>query len=198
MIFDEVITGFRHHLGGYQKICGVIPDITTMGKAMANGYPIAAIAGKREYMSRFNTRDGGDVVYGGTYNGHAVGTSAAIATIEVMEQQPVHEHIFRLGEKMRYGIRQILQILEIQGCVAGYGSTWVTYFMNEEPRNYKDLSKNDDSFSIKYRRELRECGLLVGAPAIRRSAVTFSHTDADVDKTLEIMETALRKVREML
>ena len=48
LIFDEVITGFRHHIGGYQAVCGVTPDLTTMGKAMANGFPIAAIGGKRD------------------------------------------------------------------------------------------------------------------------------------------------------
>src|SRR5207249_11565223 len=69
LVFDEVITGFRHHLGGYQSICGVIPDLTTLGKAMANGFPIAAFGGKREYMQRFNTTPHGDVMFGGTNNG---------------------------------------------------------------------------------------------------------------------------------
>src|SRR5918994_5440500 len=55
LIFDEVITGFRHHLGGYQAICGVLPDLTTLGKAIANGFPLAAVGGRREYMERFNT-----------------------------------------------------------------------------------------------------------------------------------------------
>src|SRR5690606_37800613 len=89
LIFDEVITGFRHDIGGFQKVAGVTPDLTTMGKAMANGFPIAAIAGKKAYMSRFNTQPGGDVWYEGTYNRHVVGTAGSIATLEMMETEPV-------------------------------------------------------------------------------------------------------------
>src|SRR3954469_20890331 len=73
LIFDEVITGFRHALGGYQSICGVTPDLTTLGKAIANGFPLAAIAGRRALMEHFNTTADGDVHFGGTYNGNAVG-----------------------------------------------------------------------------------------------------------------------------
>src|SRR6478609_10324690 len=89
LIFDEVITGFRHHLGGYQAICGVMPDLTTLGKAIANGFPIAAIAGRREHMEHFNTNPAGDVHFGGTYNGNAVGVEAALATIERLERGDV-------------------------------------------------------------------------------------------------------------
>ena len=69
LIFDEVITGFRHGLGGYQAICGVTPDLTTLGKSIANGFPCAAICGRKELMERFNTA-GGDVILAGTYNAH--------------------------------------------------------------------------------------------------------------------------------
>src|SRR5690242_6286607 len=63
LIFDEVVSGFRHHLGGYQAICGIRPDLTTFAKAMANGYPIAALGGRADLMDRFNTRTGGDVFF---------------------------------------------------------------------------------------------------------------------------------------
>ncbi|MCO5223676.1 MAG: aminotransferase class III-fold pyridoxal phosphate-dependent enzyme, partial [Thermomicrobiales bacterium] len=75
LIFDEVITGFRHGLGGIQGASGVTPDLTTMGKAMANGYPIAALAGNEAIMSRFATA-GGDVFFAGTYNAHPMCTAA--------------------------------------------------------------------------------------------------------------------------
>src|SRR3954452_879050 len=81
LIFDEVITGFRHHIGGYQAVSGVTPDLTTLGKAIANGFPLAAIAGRREYMERFSTTESGDVHFGGTYNGNAVAVEAGLATI---------------------------------------------------------------------------------------------------------------------
>lgn len=194
LIFDEVITGFRHDMGGFQKIAGVTPDITTMGKAMANGYPIAAIAGKREYMKRFNTEHGGDVWFAGTYNGHAVGTAASIATLEMMENEPVHEHIFRLGDKMRNGIRSIHDRLGINAIVAGFGSVWTTYFMNFEPQNYTDLQHNDAEFYVVYRRKMIDKGIFKMPMNIKRNHIGYSHTDEDIDTTLEVVETVLKEM----
>ncbi|MFT9846402.1 aspartate aminotransferase family protein [Aneurinibacillus sp. REN35] len=195
LIFDEVITGFRHNIGGYQKVCGVTPDLTTMGKAMANGFPIAAIAGKKEYMERFNTNPGGDVWFAGTYNGHAVGTAATIATIELMENEPVHEHIFALGDRMRSGIRDIHTRLGIQAYVAGFGSVWTTYFMNFEPKNYTDLMENDAELYVTYRKKLLERGVFKMPMNIKRNHISYSHTENDIDNTLQIIEDVLKEVK---
>jgi glutamate-1-semialdehyde 2,1-aminomutase len=194
LIFDEVITGFRHDIGGYQKVAGVTPDLTTMGKAMANGFPIAAIAGKREYMQRFNTQPGGDVWFAGTYNGHAVGTAASIATLEMMENEPVHEHVFRLGEKMRNGIREIHDRLGVDAIVAGFGSVWTTYFMNFEPKNYTDLQHNNAELYVKYRKKLIEKGIFKMPMNIKRNHISYSHTDIEIDTTLDIIETVLKEL----
>ncbi len=179
----------------FQKVAGVTPDLTTMGKAMANGFPIAAIAGKKQYMSRFNTQPGGDVWFAGTYNGHAVGTAASIATIEMMETQPVHEHIFRLGEKMRVGIRDIHSRLGIKAIVAGFGSVWTTYFMDFEPRNYTDLQHNDAKLYVDYRRKLIEKGIFKMPMNIKRNHISYSHTDKEIDQTLEITEKVLVQLK---
>src|SRR3954451_20848051 len=109
LIFDEVITGFRHGLGGYQALSGVHPDLTTMGKAIANGFPLAAIGGRREHMERLNTTAGGDVHFGGTYNGNAAAVEAGLATIEQLEDGRVHEHVFALGERMRSGLTEVAE-----------------------------------------------------------------------------------------
>ena len=103
LIFDEVITGFRHGLGGYQGVCGVTPDLTSMGKAMANGFPIAALAGRRDLLEQFSTVPGSPVMLAGTYNGHPGMAAAALATIKKLETEPVYEHIFALGELARTG-----------------------------------------------------------------------------------------------
>ena len=121
LIFDEVITGFRHGLGGYQEKLGILPDLTTMAKAIANGYPCAVLAGREDLMIRFSSA-GGDVFVGGTYNGHPVATAAALATIAELEDGTVHERIFRLGDKARRGMQAIADRLDIEMTVAGYGS----------------------------------------------------------------------------
>ena len=192
LIFDEVITGFRHHIGGYQSICGVTPDLTTMGKAIANGFPIAAIGGKRELMQRFNTRVGGDVFFSGTFNGHASCLAAALATMEIMEAEAVHDHIFRLGKKMRDGLREMVNRLGYPCTVAGFGSVYTMYFMEERPiENFDALLANDAALYIRYRQELMKRGVFEIPMNLKRNHLSYSHTDADVDLSLEAAEEAL-------
>ena len=107
LIFDEVITGFRHALGGYQSISGVTPDLTTLGKAMGNGWPISALGGKAELMELFSTTPGRPAFFAGTFNGHPPTAAAALATIDKLQREPVHEHVFRLGERTRQGLREL-------------------------------------------------------------------------------------------
>lgn len=193
LIFDEVITGFRHAIGGYQSICGVTPDITTMGKAIANGFPIAAIGGKRDLMQRFNTRVGGDVFFSGTFNGHASCLAAALATVEILESEAVHEHIFRLGRKMRDGLRETVDRLGYPCTVAGFGSVYTMYFMEEGPiENFDALLANDGALYIRYRQELMQRGVFEIPMNLKRNHLGYSHTDADVELSLEAAEEALR------
>jgi glutamate-1-semialdehyde 2,1-aminomutase len=192
LIFDEVITGFRHHIGGYQSICGVTPDVTTMGKAIANGFPIAAIGGKRTIMERFNTRVGGDVFFSGTFNGHASCLAAALATIETLETGEVHDHIFRLGEKMRQGLGEIVRRNSYPCTIAGFGSVYTMYFMSERPvESFDDLVQNDKALYIRYRQELMQRGVFELPMNLKRNHLSFSHTDADVDLSLTAAEESL-------
>lgn len=192
LIFDEVITGFRHHIGGYQSIAGVTPDITTMGKAIANGFPIAAVGGKARYMDRFNTRIEGDVFFSGTFNGHASCLAAALATIEVLETGTVHPHIFRLGEKMREGLKEIIARRGYPCMVAGFGSVYTLYFMTErEIVNFDDLLTNDKPLYIRYRQELMGRGVFELPMNLKRNHLSYSHTDEDVEFSLTAAEESL-------
>jgi glutamate-1-semialdehyde 2,1-aminomutase len=191
LVFDEVITGFRHHLGGYQAIAGVTPDLTTLGKALGNGFPIAAVAGRAEHMERFSTADGGDVWFAGTCNGNLPGVAAALATIELLESGEVHEHVFRLGERMRAGLRQVARRASVPATVSGFGSVFVLCFMEPPLETYDDTLRNDSELFVRYRRELRERGVFEMPENLGRSHLMNSHTDADVDLTLEAAEEAL-------
>lgn len=194
LIFDEVITGFRHHLGGYQTIAGVTPDLTVLGKAMGNGFPIAAVCGRADIMDRFSTRPGGDTYFAGTFNGNVVGCAAALATMEILEREPVHEHIFRLGERLRDGLRDILARLGVRATVKGFGSIFVTYFMDGPIESYSDLLRNDSARFIGYRRRLIERGIFKMPANLKRSHVSYSHTEAHIDKTLEACESVLKEM----
>ena len=191
LIYDEVITGFRHGLGGYQEKLGVLPDLTTLAKAIANGYPCAALAGRADLMSRFSTA-GGDVFIGGTYNGHPLATAAALATIAELEDGRVHEHIFGLGEKARRGLQAIADRLDIDMTVAGYGSVFVPYFMSGAITRYADLLRNNTESDTLFRREMIKRGVFMLPLAMKRNHISAAHTDADIERTLEAAEDALK------
>jgi glutamate-1-semialdehyde 2,1-aminomutase len=192
LIYDEVITGFRHGLGGYQAICGVLPDLTTLAKAIANGYPVAVVAGPRDLLEQFNTTATGNVTFAGTYNGGAVPVAAALATIETLEREPVHEHIFELGDRMRAGLTAISSELGVPTVVSGYGSLYVMLFMEGPLRSYEDAVRNDRGFFVAYRRQLVRRGVFEMPENIGRNHISYSHTADDVDWSLEVARVALR------
>ena len=193
LIFDEVITGFRHGLGGYQEKLGISPDLTTLAKAIANGYPCAALAGREDLMMRFSSA-GGDVFVGGTYNGHPLATAAALATISELEDGTVHERIFRLGVKARRGLQAIADRLDIDMTVAGYGSVLVPYFMSGAITRYADLLRNNTEADTRFRREMVKRGIFMLPLAMKRNHISAAHTDADVDRTLDIAEDVLKSM----
>jgi glutamate-1-semialdehyde 2,1-aminomutase len=194
LVFDEVITGFRHALGGYQSIAGVTPDLTTLGKAMGNGWPVSALAGKAELMEMFSTTPGRPAFFAGTFNGHPPTAAAALATIEKLQREPVHEHVFALGERTRQGLRELYARLGVPVWVSGFGSVFVTYFLEGEPSSYDDLLANDAELFTGYRRELMKHGIFELPLNLKRSHFSYAHTDDDVDRLLEATQAAVSTV----
>jgi glutamate-1-semialdehyde 2,1-aminomutase len=196
LVFDEVITGFRHGLGGYQQVAGVLPDLTTLGKAMANGWPISALGGRADLMDLFSTTPGRPAFFAGTFNGHPAMAAAALATIEKLEREPVHEHVFRLGEKARSGLRQMFDQLDLPVVVSGFGSVFVTYFMQGPAERYEDLLSNDQELFTGYRRELMRHGVFELPLNLKRSHVSYAHTEADIDHLVEATRESVLTVLE--
>lgn len=195
LIFDEVITGFRHALGGYQQICGVRPDLTTFGKGMANGYPIGGLAGPRTLMERFDGRTG-DVLLAGTFNGHPSSTAAAIATIDYLRDNPsFYQRTHRLGERIRGGLRDIVAGLGLDATVAGFGGVFSLYFGTGSISGYRDLMRNNNAAYATFHRRMTDAGFLMIPMALKRNHISGAHTDADVDATLETARDVLRTMR---
>lgn len=198
LIFDEIITGFRHSLGGYQSICGVIPDLTTLGKAIANGYPIAAVCGRQEIMDYFSTNPTGNVLFAGTYNGHTVGTAAILATVEVLEKEPVYSHVGALADKLRTGLQNVADRFGLNVLVRGFGSVFVPYFMSQtfrrEIKTYEDLMETDEELDLMFRREMIKRGILMFPMPWKRNHVMYAHTMEDVNITLEAAESVMKLI----
>src|SRR5690606_3054229 len=117
LIFDEVITGFRLAAGGAQARFGVTPDLAVFGKALANGFPVAAVAGRADLIDRFHTEK---VAHGGTYNAHPVSMAATVATLSALADGEVYAQIERRGRRLMDGIAQLLQDYQEIGRVQGF------------------------------------------------------------------------------
>jgi glutamate-1-semialdehyde 2,1-aminomutase len=192
LIFDEIISGFRHDLGGFQALAGVLPDLTALGKALANGFPAAALGGRADLMERFNTTATGDVFYGGTYSGNAVAVAAGLATIAYLEDGSTHKRVFQLGERMRAGLMEVAARAGVAAVVPGYGSLFTLCFMEPPLENYEDTLRNDKALVLTYRQELMRRGIFMMPPSLGRDHISASHTEADIDRTLEVAEASLR------
>jgi len=194
LVFDEVVTGFRVGIGGYQAICGVTPDLTTLGKAIANGYPIAAVAGRRNIMEKFNTHPSGDVFFAGTYNAHPAATAAALATMDILENENVYEHIFDLGARMRLGLKEIIQRLSLPATVVGYGSVFLIYWGQGPFNHYEDLLDLDADKSLAFRRNMIDRGFYMVPTHLKRALFSLAHTEEDMAQTLQAAEDVLKEM----
>ncbi len=187
LIFDEVKTGFRHALGGYQQLCGVRPDLSTFGKAVANGYPMGVIAGKKEYLDYFiHPEKSKRVLIAGTFNAHPLTTAAAIATLRKLAAGGVYEHVNKLGQLLEDGLNDIFSATGRPFKVARQGSAFCVYFMDHAPVDFHDILKHHDfAFDKNYRLQLIEKGIFNFPLPIKQGSISFAHTVKDIEETLE-------------
>ncbi|SLN72132.1 aspartate aminotransferase family protein [Roseisalinus antarcticus] len=194
LIFDEVITGFRHAPGGYQEICGVMPDLTTYGKAMGNGFPVAGMSGRADLMDQFSSA-GGSVLLAGTFNGGPASTAAAIATLTHLRTTDFHQRVFALGDRLRAGLAAITEDLGIEACVTGYGSVVICYFMPMRPKGYRDLLEHhDDKAYAEFHRRMYDHDILMLPMSLKRNHITGAHTAEDVDQTIDAARVVLTEM----
>jgi glutamate-1-semialdehyde 2,1-aminomutase len=195
LVFDEVKTGFRHALGGYQSLCGVMPDLSVFGKAIANGYPFGAIGGRAALLDLFDSSDPSHrVLIAGTYNAHPLTVAAAIATIErlMREEGTLYPRLDALGARMEAGLTALCRELGLTATVARQGSAFCLYFMDHPPFDWHDIAEHHDmAFDLRYRRALIERGVYHFPQATKQGSLSAAHTEADVDETLAITRDVL-------
>ncbi|MFN7936508.1 MAG: aspartate aminotransferase family protein [Bryobacteraceae bacterium] len=195
LLFDEVKTGFRHAFGGYAAVSGVRPDLAVYGKAIANGYPMAALGGKREYMDYFVHPEAAKrALLAGTYNAHPVPTAAAIATVKKLldEDGEVYRQTEAMGARMEKGLREVIVRKGVKATVARQGSAFCIYFMDHAPVDWHDLAGNHDfAFDDAFRRRLLERGVYFFPLATKQCSISYAHTAEQVAKTVEAVESCL-------
>jgi glutamate-1-semialdehyde 2,1-aminomutase len=196
LIFDEVKTGFRYSVGGYSKIGGVRPDLAVFAKAMANGYPISALVGRRDLMQQIADPNPAKRPFvAGTYNGHPISVAAAIATIERLLEGggEIYRKLEDLGQQVQSGIESILRSHGITGVVARQGSAFCIYFMDHQPKDWHDLASNHDfARDLAMRRRLIEKGIYFFPVEMKQCSISAAHTEKDIDVTLRALDESLR------
>jgi glutamate-1-semialdehyde 2,1-aminomutase len=198
LIFDEVKTGFRSGLGGYQPLAGLTADLSTYGKAIANGFPLAALAGKAPLMDLATDADPGRrVLIAGTYNCHPVPVVAAIACLRTLmdEGKGVYAKLERLAARLEDGQRALFDRRGVPAVICRVGSASCVYFSTVEPADWWDiLEHHDAAFDARYRRALIERGIYHFPVVAKQGSISFAHSEADIDATLDATDDALREL----
>jgi len=183
MVFDEVITGFRFHLGGAQQLYGVVPDLAIFGKALANGFSVSALCGKREIMRLGSREREQDNVFllSTTHGAEIPALAAAIATMHVYRSEPVVEQLYRQGERLQRGMLEAVRRHGMSDYVTIAGRPCNLLFGTRGPDG-----QPSQAYRTLFLQELIRRGVL--APSF---IVSYSHTDEDIDKTIDAIDGAL-------
>ena len=195
LIFDEVKTGFRIANGGATEYFGVKADLYTFAKALGNGYPVAAIGGRKEVM---DTIAFGQVAHGGTYCGNAVGTAAAAAVLEALETTPVLENIQKRGKRLMKGIGDILTEHGLPYFMTGHPAMFGLMFgpKTEKPKEFRDVIKGNFKMYDMFGEYMRDLGVDVEGDFREPFFLSEAHTDSVIDETLNIVNDAAKLTKQ--
>jgi glutamate-1-semialdehyde 2,1-aminomutase len=187
LIFDEVITGFRVHLGGAQAYYGVTPDLAVFAKAIANGYPLSVLAGKREWMQPIAD---GKVIHAGTANAGNPSIAAALATITVMEREHAQDKMMALGRRLQAGLQQAARETNQRVLVQGPGAMVHVAFTDQCcAKDLRDTFQFDKAKLGKFVLGLQESGVrILGRGMFYLSA---AHTEQDIDHAVDVAKHVL-------
>jgi glutamate-1-semialdehyde 2,1-aminomutase len=188
LIFDEVVTGFRLGSGGAQKLFGVTPDLTILAKAIASGFPVAAVAGRADLLDQL--ADG--VLHGGTFNAQPVAMAALVATQKALTPE-LYERSFARGQRLQDGIRTILGEAGITAQVVGPPLIFhVSFGLDTPARTYRDIARSDKTAYSRFAFAMLKRGVRI----LERGAwfVSSEHDDAVIDATLDAVRAAAGEI----
>jgi len=191
MILDEVKTGFRIANGGAQEYYRIKPDLATYAKAFANGYPLAAFGGKKEIMSII----GHGVAHGGTFTNNKSGVAAAWATLTVLEREPVLKTIEKRGRRLMNGIGKIFADSGIPVCMNGYPAMFSFAIGVEKVIDQRTWNASEKEYYLALIEAMIGRGVMPDHDAREPWFLCYSHSEADIDTTLEVVQDAVKSVK---
>jgi glutamate-1-semialdehyde 2,1-aminomutase len=191
LIFDEIITGFRLGLGGAQEYYGITPDITTLGKIIGGGFPIAAYGGKNEIFELVSPL--GKVYQASTFAGNPISTTAGLATLKTLSENKngIYKKLENNGNEIRNGLHDIIRDKGISAQVNGLTSMFQIFFTDEDVIDYKTAKSSDIVKFMSYQKHLMDNGIFIPPSQFETCFISTAHTDEDITKTLEAMNQAI-------
>ena len=190
LIFDEIITGFRLAPGGAQQRLGVIPDLATFGKAIANGFPVSALAGRRDLMEQMAT---GGVLHGGSYNALPAAMAAVVATLNELNRPETSNYLEEQGKKLMIGIKDALADADVEAQVQGFPQIFHVALGTSTPfSNYRDSLAADKARYVNFTTAL----LAHGVRALERGAwfLSTAHDNAAINETIAAVAAVAKEV----
>jgi glutamate-1-semialdehyde 2,1-aminomutase len=191
LIFDETVTGFRFSYGGAQEYYGVTPDLCTLGKAVAGGFPLTAVAGREEIMRHF---DAGAVDSDsfmpqiGTLSGNPVAAVAGLATLSVLKRDGQYEKLFATGQRVMDTLQRLLNEAEIPARIVGEPPVFDVFFTDSEITDYRSTLTADKNILKRFNRLLLDRGVFKGDT---KYYLSLAHTEDDLDQTFEAFSSAI-------
>ena len=191
LIFDEIVTGFRLALGGAQEYYGVLPDITTLGKVIAGGFPLAAVAGRERYMAEFDSTQSDEaLIHIGTLNGNPVAAAAGLASIGALKRPGTYERLHATGNAISSALASAAAELGIPARIVGDGPVFELVFTDKPVENYADLLASDRQRMARFAESLRAHGVLKDS----KFYVSTVHDESDAEATKAAASKALADI----
>jgi glutamate-1-semialdehyde 2,1-aminomutase len=192
LVFDEVMTGFRIDSGGAQKLYGVRPDLTTLGKVIGGGLPVGAYGGRRELMER--VAPSGPVYQAGTLSGNPLAVSAGLSQLEALEESNGWERLELSGAHLESGFLEILSELGLPFALNRVGSMMTLFFSAGPVTDFETATRSDTRRHAVFFREMLERGVHLPPSQYEALFVSLAHETEDLDRTLEAARASLRRV----
>lgn len=197
LIFDEVISGFRVSLSGAQKVFGIIPDLTVLGKIIGGGYPVGGFGGKKEIMNLISPV--GNVYHAGTLSGNPISVAAGIETISILKENPeIYENVNKKTENLVNKINELIKKYDVPASVNHFGSLFTIFFAKEKVKTLEDAMNTNDEFYSIYFDTMLENGMIVPPSKYEAHFISYVHNDEDVEKLLKGVEKTFQKIAEKL
>jgi glutamate-1-semialdehyde 2,1-aminomutase len=190
LIFDEVISGFRLCYGGAQTLYEIVPDLTTLGKIVGGGLPLAAYGGRRDLMQRLAPE--GPVYQAGTLSGNPVAVRAGLATLEKLAAPGFYETLDRKAAMLADGIGRAIAAADVAAQVVRAGSLLTIFFAAGALRNYSDVKRCDTAKFGAFFRAMLERGILLPPSQFEALFVSATHSERDIAETVAAVNAALR------